>query len=301
MDEWSRPDPDTLLRLAARDDKRKGKLKVFFGMAAGVGKTYAMLTEARQRRQDGIDVVIGWLESHQRPETEALAEGIERIPRRAYGYRGTTLEEFDLDAALARRPPIVLVDELAHTNAPGARNRKRYQDVLELVGCGHHGPHHGERAAPRELRGQRRGDRRLNVGERVPDSVLDAADEVVLIDLAPEALLARLAEGKVYVGSMAREAIENFFKRSTLTALREMTLRYTAQLVDRQLETIAPAEGAAEAARSGGTALVAIGPSPNSAHLIRWTGSGPSASRRHGPRCTWTRAAPLGARPGRSC
>jgi two-component system sensor histidine kinase KdpD len=271
VDERWRPDPDALLRLAARDDKRKGKLKIFFGMAAGVGKTYAMLMEARLRRQDGIDVVIGWLENHQRPETEELAKGIERIPRRTHEYRGVTLEELDLDAALARRPSIVLVDELAHTNAPGARNRKRYQDVLELVAAGIHvyttvNVQHLESFADKvaEIAG-------VNVGERVPDSVLDAADEVVLIDLAPESLLARLAEGKVYVGEMAREAIEHFFKRSTLTALREMALRYTAQLVDRQLETFAPAEGAAGAVRSGERLLVAISPSPNSAYLIRWT------------------------------
>ncbi len=271
MSDDRRPDPDALLRAVEKESEGKGKLKVFFGMAAGVGKTYTMLKEARQKQVEGVDVLIGYLESHQRKDTEELATVFETVPRRKIEYRGKTLEEMDLDAVIARKPALVLVDELAHTNVPGVRNEKRYQDVLELMAKGIDvfttvNVQHLESFADtvEEIAG-------IAVHERIPDSVFDAADQVVLIDISPEELLKRLAEGKVYLGDAARAAMENFFKKSTLTALREMSLRYTALLVDHQLASYARESGRESPAKSGERLLVAISPSPNSAHLIRWT------------------------------
>ncbi len=271
MADFQRPDPDALLRAVERDEPGKGKLKIFFGMAAGVGKTYSMLKEARQKQAEGIDVAIGYLEGHQRKETEELATVFETIPRKRVEYRGRTLEEMDLDAVLTRKPALVLVDELAHTNVPGVRNEKRYQDVLELIDRGIDvfttvNVQHLESFADtvEEIAG-------IPVHERVPDSIFDTADQVVLIDISPEELLKRLDEGKVYLGDMARSAMENFFKKSTLTALREMSLRHTALLVDHQLASYAQEGTRDGSARSGERLLVAISPSPNSAHLIRWT------------------------------
>lgn len=260
----------------------RGKLRIFFGMAAGVGKTYAMLQDAGRRRRDGLDVVVSWLEGHQRRETEDLAEGMEKTPRRRIEYRGRTLEEMDLDAVIARRPSLALVDELAHTNAPGSRNRKRYQDVLELLEKGIDvsatmNVQHMESIADNveAIAG-------IAVSERVPDSVFDAADQVTLVDLSPEELLRRLADGKVYAADMAASAREHFFKRSTLTALREMALRQTALLVNHQLADMAPSAGE-DSARSGNRLLVAVSPSPNSAHIIRWT-----RQRAFGLKAEWT-------------
>ncbi len=267
----SRPDPDALLRIAERERSGRGRLKVFFGMAAGVGKTYAMLKEGQRKHAEGVDVTIGYLESHQRKETEELADGLEVVPRARMEYRGKTLEEMDIDAVIARRPGLVLVDELAHTNAPAARNRKRYLDVMELIERGMDvyttvNVQHLESFADtiEEIAG-------ISVTERIPDSVFDAADQVVLIDISPEELLNRLSEGKVYTADMARSAMENFFKKSTLTALREMALRHTALLVNHQLTGFgakAPSEGPVG---SIDHLLVAVSASPNSAHLVRWT------------------------------
>jgi len=236
-----------------------------------VGKTYAMLQAARQKQAEGVDVVIGYLESHQRKETEDLATVFETVPRARVDYRGKALEEMDLDAIITRKPALALVDELAHTNVPGVRNEKRYQDVLELLEKGIDvfttvNVQHLESFADtvEEIAG-------IAVHERIPDSVFDATDQVVLIDISPEELLKRLAEGKVYLGDAARFAVENFFKKSTLTALREMSLRYTALLVDHQLASIARTSGREAPTKSGERLLVAISASPNSAHLIRWT------------------------------
>ncbi|HTP59602.1 MAG TPA: two-component sensor histidine kinase, partial [Spirochaetia bacterium] len=271
MSDDVRPDPDALLRALEKERAGKGKLKVFFGMAAGVGKTYAMLQAARQKQAEGVDVVIGYLESHQRKETEDLATVFETVPRARVDYRGKALEEMDLDAIITRKPALALVDELAHTNVPGVRNEKRYQDVLELLEKGIDvfttvNVQHLESFADtvEEIAG-------IAVHERIPDSVFDATDQVVLIDISPEELLKRLAEGKVYLGDAARFAVENFFKKSTLTALREMSLRYTALLVDHQLASIARTSGREAPTKSGERLLVAISASPNSAHLIRWT------------------------------
>jgi two-component system, OmpR family, sensor histidine kinase KdpD len=195
-----RPDPDALLAAVQRQEARqqRGRLKIYFGMAAGVGKTYTMLDSAHLARADGVDVVIGYVESHRRPQTEALVTGLEVIPRQMLEYRGTMLEEMDLDAILARQPQLVLVDELAHTNAPGARHTKRYQDVIELLNAGinvwttvnvQHFESRADTAA--QITG-------VIIHETVPDSLLDMADEIELIDLTPEQLRKRLSEGKVY-------------------------------------------------------------------------------------------------------
>src|SRR5271157_214742 len=266
-----RPDPDALLKVIEKQREGKGKVKIFFGMAAGVGKTYAMLQEARRKRQEGVDIVIGYLEGHQRKETDALASNLEPIPRMTLTYRGKSLEEMNTDAIVARKPQLVLVDELAHTNAPGARNRKRYQDVLELT---EHGidvfttvnVQHLEGFADtvEEITG-------ITISERIPDSIFDVVDQVVLIDISPEELLKRLSEGKVYLGEKADAAAENFFKKSTLAALREMALRHTALLVNHQLSDMLQEGPRPGSAGAGERLLVAISPSPNSAHLVRWT------------------------------
>jgi two-component system sensor histidine kinase KdpD len=270
-DEGLRPDPDALLRAVEKDLQDKGKLKIFFGMAAGVGKTYAMLLEARQKKQDGIDIVIGYLESHRRRETDELATGIEIVPRMSMDYRGHSIPEMDIDGILARAPAVVLVDELAHSNAPGARNRKRYQDVLELLEKGIDvlttvNVQHLEGFADtvEEISG-------VTITERIPDSLFDIADQVVLIDISTEQLLERLSEGKVYLGDRAQTAMENFFKPSTLAALREMALRHTALLVNHQLTDLLHESPRERTVPAGEKLLVAISPSPNSTHLIRWT------------------------------
>jgi two-component system, OmpR family, sensor histidine kinase KdpD len=266
-----RPDPDALLRSIERDAEGKGRLKIFFGMAAGVGKTYAMLEEGLRRRREGVDAVIGYLESHQRKETDDLAAGFETVPRASLPYRGRTLTEMDVDAVLARAPRLALVDELAHTNAPGARNRKRWQDVLELLD---HGIDVLTTVNVQHLEGFAdtvEGIAGITVTERIPDSVFDVADQVVLVDISPEELLQRLAEGKVYLGDQARAAAEGFFKKSTLSALREMALRHTALLVNHQLSDMILANPRDQGAAASERLLVAVSPSPNSSHLIRWT------------------------------
>src|ERR1700758_2527859 len=227
MTETVRPDPDKLLARMRREERAatRGKLKIFFGMSPGVGKTYAMLLAAREKQAEGCEVVVGIVETHGRKETEALLEGMPIMPRLQIEYRGTTLTEMDLDAILTWHPGLAVVDELAHTNAPGSRHPKRYQDVLELLDAGVNVyttlnvQHVGSRSdTVRQITG-------APVSETVPDSVLDLADEIVLVDLTPEQLLSRLAEGKVYLGERAEWAAKNFFRESNLTALRERALR----------------------------------------------------------------------------
>jgi len=233
-----RPDPDALLARVKEEEARqtRGKLKVFLGAAAGVGKTYAMLEAARARRSEGMDVVIGWVDTHGRVETEALLTGLEILARRPIEYRGTILTEFDLDAALARHPSLILVDELAHTNVPGSRHAKRWQDVQELLDDGINvyttlNVQHLE-----SLNDVVAQITTVRVRETIPDSVLEQADEVELVDLPPEELLQRLKEGKVYVPDQAQEAIRNFFRKGNLIALRELALRRTADRVDEQMQ-----------------------------------------------------------------
>src|SRR6266568_3475330 len=232
-----RPDPDALLRrLAADEGRNRGRLKIFFGASPGVGKTYAMLEAARAKRAEAREVVIGWIETHGRAETAALAEGLERIPPRAVEYRGVQLREFDLDAALTRKPGLLLLDELAHTNAPGARHAKRWQDAAELLDASIDvyttlNVQHLE--SLNDLVNQVTG---VAVRETVPDRILDDADEVEFVDLPPEDLLKRLAEGKVYLPERAADAARNFFRRGNLLALRELALRRTAEHVDADVQ-----------------------------------------------------------------
>ncbi len=214
---------------------RQGQLKVFFGAAPGVGKTYAMLQAAREKRAEGTDVVVGYVETHGRKETESLLEGQELLSTLSIDYRGKNLREFDLDAALARKPAIILVDELAHSNAPGSRHKKRWQDIYELLDAGISvyttvNVQHLE--SLNDVVFQITG---ITVRETLPDSLLDRADEIELIDLPPDDLLQRLKEGKVYVPEQAAAAIENFFRKGNLIALRELSLRRTADRVDEQM------------------------------------------------------------------
>ena len=268
-----RPDPDALLAALRADEVRaqRAHLKIFLGMCPGVGKTYAMLRAAQQERAGGTDVVVGVVETHARVETESLLNGLTVIPRRSVEYRGTQLTELDLEAVRARRPKLVLVDELAHTNAPDSRHAKRWQDVLELLDAGIdvyttlNIQHVESRAdAVRQITG-------ASQQETVPDSVLDLADELELVDLTPETLLERLREGKVYLGERAVAAQEGFFQDSHLSALRELALRYTAERVDRQLRQMRAGSVKQTVWRSGERLLVAVGPSPFSTQLVRWT------------------------------
>lgn len=273
MKELQRPDPDALLAGISRSEakERRGKLKVFFGMAPGVGKTYAMLKDARQRVEEGVDVLGGVVETHGRTETKEMLEGLNILPKRQVDYRGVKLEEMDLDAIIERKPQLVLVDELAHTNVEGSRHPKRYQDVLELLDLGIdvsttlNVQHVASRSdTVHQITG-------VPVHETVPDSVFDLADEIQLIDLPPDQLLERLAEGKVYLGDRAKAASLNFFKGDNLTALRELSLRVTAERVDQELREIRQGNANAPIWRSSEKFMVAVGPSPFSMQLVRQT------------------------------
>lgn len=268
-----RPDPDALLRKVQEEESHetRAKLKVFFGAAPGVGKTYAMLSDARERQAQGLDVVIGVVESHGRSETAELAEGFEVIPSRELVYRGIFLKEFDLDAALKRRPHLILMDELAHSNIQGARHEKRWQDVMDLLDAGIDvyttiNVQHME--SLRDVVAQITG---IVVRENVPDTVMERADEVELVDLPPEDLLQRLREGKVYVPDQARHAIDRFFRKGNLLALRELALRQTAQNVDAQMRRYMALEGIQKTWAAGDRLLVCVGPNPLSIRLIRAT------------------------------
>jgi two-component system, OmpR family, sensor histidine kinase KdpD len=266
-----RPDPETLLARVKEEERRagRGRLKIFFGASPGVGKTYAMLEEARARTRDGIDVVVGVVETHGRVETAALLEGLEVLPRRSLAYRGVTLKEFDLDAALARRPSLMLVDELAHTNAPGSRHARRFQDVEELLSAGIDvyttlNVQHLE--SLNDVVAQITG---IQVRETVPDSILEQADELEVADLSAEDLLKRLEEGKVYVPEEAARAIDRFFRKGNLIALRELALRRAAERVDAQMRGYMREHGIRETWPAGERVLVCIGPNPAGARLVR--------------------------------
>ncbi|MDO8543246.1 MAG: sensor histidine kinase KdpD [Opitutaceae bacterium] len=268
-----RPNSDALLASVGREEARprRGRLKVFFGMCPGVGKTYAMLRAAQQELLDRVDVIVGVVETHGRSETEALLVGLPVMPRKQIEHRGITLTEFDLESVLASKPRLVLVDALAHANVPGSRHRRRYQDVTELLDAGIdvfttlNVQHLESRAdAVRQISG-------VPVQETVPDSVIELAEQIELVDLTPVALRERLADGKVHLGDGAATAAENFFKETNLTALRELALRFVAERVDKQLRELR-ATGAPHAVwRSGERLLVAVGPSPFSTQLVRWT------------------------------
>ena len=232
-EDQGRPDPDALLAAFRRETS--GRLKVFLGAAPGVGKTYAMLLGARRVKDEGVDVVVGLVETHGRAETGALLEGLEVLPRRIVDYRGRAIAEFDIDAALERKPKLIVVDELARTNAPESRHPKRWQDVQELIAAGIDvwtalNIQHLESLA--DIVSRITG---VAVRETVPDRVLQEATDVVLVDITPDELIQRLNEGKVYVPETARRAIQNFFTAGNLTALRELALRRTADRVDDQM------------------------------------------------------------------
>src|SRR5690349_4706185 len=226
-DRDQRPSPEALLEAAAREGR--GKLKIFLGAAPGVGKTFEMLEAAQARRREGVDVVVGVVETHGRRETEALLAGLEVIPRRRVDYKGHALDEMDLDALLARRPKLALVDELAHTNAPGSRHPKRYLDVEELLAAGVDVYTTLNIQHVESLNDVVAQITRVRVQETVPDSLVDRADDIEVIDLTPGDLIRRLKDGKVYVPDTASRALENYFSPGNLTALRELALRRTAQ------------------------------------------------------------------------
>lgn len=277
---------DELLKSVKKAESRKGKgkLKIFMGMVAGVGKTYSMLKAAQGALAQGQKPVVGYVEAHGRHETETLQDGLEILPRKKLPYRDVTLDEFDLDGCLERKPKLVLVDELAHTNVPGSRHHKRWQDVLELLNNGidvwttlnvQHVESRAETIA--SITGVR-------VHELVPDSVIDRADDIVLIDLIPDEILTRLKEGKIYKSEKVDSATQNFFKVSNLTALREISLRLMAERVDHELKDISAIQGIANL-KTHHRIIVAIFGSPYSESLIRYT-----RKMAYGLNCQWMAA-----------
>ncbi|MFA4885885.1 MAG: sensor histidine kinase KdpD, partial [Desulfotomaculaceae bacterium] len=267
MTKEKRADPDTLL--ASMKEKGLGKLTVFLGAAAGVGKTFAMLEAARERLAEGVDVVVGWAETHGRKETEALLKGLPAITPRRLAYRGKEFAEMDLDALLARRPELVLVDELAHTNIPGSRHARRHQDVEELLAAGINvyttlNIQHIETL--NDIIAQITG---VTVRETVPDRIIETASQIQLVDIPPEELIQRLKDGKVYVPGQAEEALRKFFRTGNISALRELALRYTAKRVDRQVESYMRLHGIAGPWPAGERVLVCVSQSPFSSQLIR--------------------------------
>ncbi len=266
-----RPDPDELLaRVQAEEQREKrGRLTLFLGYAAGVGKTYAMLEAAHQRQAEGLDVVVGLVETHHREETEALLANLEIIPRREIEYRQVILSELDVDAVLKRRPQVVLVDELAHTNAPGSRHTRRYQDVEELLQAGinvYSAMNIQHLESLNDVVAQITG---VTVRETVPDSVVDEVSEVVLIDLPPDDLQQRLKDGKVYVPEQAARAIQKFFRKGNLTALRELTMRRAAERLDDQMRDYMQGQSIPGPWPAAERLLVCISPSPLGERLVR--------------------------------
>src|SRR5579872_7353831 len=269
-DSEHRPSPEALLEAARREERRVGKLRIFVGAAPGVGKTYEMLQQARARKKDGYDVVAGVVETHGRRETEALLEGLEIVPRRRVEYKGQKLEEMDLDAIIARRPQIVLVDELAHSNVEGSRHPKRYLDVQELMNHGIDVYTTVNIQHIESLNDVVAQITHVRVRETVPDAVFDRADAIELVDLTPDDLIQRLKEGKVYVPKQAERALEHFFSPANLTALRELALRRTADRVDEQLLTEMQAHAIPGPWAAGERILVCVSEDPRAAGLVRY-------------------------------
>ena len=271
MEQTHRPNPDELLELLTRQEEslRRGKLKIFFGSSAGVGKTYTMLEEAQRRAIDGVRVLVGYAEPHIRPETEALLLGLDILPYKIVEYRGAVLKELDLDAALSKAPELILVDELAHTNAPGMRHAKRWQDIAELLAAGIDvyttlNVQHLE--SVNDIVERATG---VKVRETLPDSVFQNADEVQLVDLPPEKLIERLQEGKIYTPDRTAAALQHFFSIGNLLALRELALRRTADRINQDIDTLRLGTAAARTAAVSERILVCVGPSPFSANLVR--------------------------------
>ncbi len=272
--EEGRPDPDKLLASLVSEEKNKrGKLKIFFGMCAGVGKTYSMLKTARAEKHKGVDIIIGYVETHKRRETDELTHGFEIVPLKTVTYKSSSFVEPDIDAIIARKPHTVIIDELAHTNAPGSRHAKRYQDIQEFIENGidvystlnvQHLESKSE--AVTQISG-------IPVRETIPDEIFEKADEVELIDLTPDELIQRLKEGKVYTPDKSAAAIENFFRKGNIISLREMALRIVADRVDKQLHDYMQNKRITGPWKSGLHLLVAIGAGPYSGRLLRWAKS----------------------------
>src|SRR5215510_5437745 len=267
----SRPDPDILLARVQQEETHqgRGKLKIFFGATAGVGKTYAMLEAAHARRVEGVDVVIGWVDTHGRAETEALLHGLEILPRRPVAYRGTFLDTFDRDAALGRHPMLILVDELAHTNASGARHPKRWQDIDELLTAGIDvfttlNVQHLE-----SLNDVVGGITGIRVWETVPDTFFDEADDVVLVDIPADELLLRLKAGKVYIPEQIERAAGSFFRKGNLMALRELALRRTADRVEEDVQAYRTDKAIEHIWKTEASLLCCLGPAPGGEHVVR--------------------------------
>ena len=264
-----RPNPDEILARVKAEETHRGKLKIFFGAVAGVGKTYTMLESARLRKKEGVDVVVGYVETHKRAETEALLEGLEILPPKIIKYKNVELREFDIDAALKRNPRLILVDELAHSNAPGSRHLKRLQDIEELLDAGIDvyttlNVQHCESA--NDIVAQVTG---ITVRETVPDTFVEKADEIELVDIPTEELLKRLKEGKVYLGEQAERAAQHFFQPGNLIALRQLALRYTERSVDYKLLSYKQAHSISKVWGVRDRFLVCISPNPDAIHLIR--------------------------------
>ncbi|MBU6437631.1 MAG: two-component system sensor histidine kinase KdbD, partial [Betaproteobacteria bacterium] len=277
MNQAPRPDPNRLLSEIREQEVRstRGKLKVFFGACAGVGKTFAMLQAARARQVEGTKVLIGVVETHGREDTAALLAGLDCLAPRLFDYRDRRIEEFDLDAALEREPELIVVDELAHSNVNGSRHAKRWQDVMELLGAGidvYTALNVQHLDSLNDIVASVTG---VKVNETVPDPVFDEADEVTLVDLPPDDLLARLAAGKVYLPDMAEHAARNFFRKGNLIALREMSLRRLADRVDAQMQqwrrvnSVEPS--AARIWETRERLIAVIGPGNGGAQLVRET------------------------------
>ena len=264
--ELPRQDPDQLLRAICSDTytRKSGKLKIFFGYAAGVGKTYTMLQAAHQAKERGIDVVAGYIEPHARPQTAALLDGLEQLPVKQVAYEGMTLREFDIDAALKRNPQLILVDELAHTNAAGSRHRKRYQDIEELLRAGISVYTTVNVQHLESLNDVVASITGIAVAERLPDRIFDRADQVEVVDIEPADLLERLKEGKFYRPNQAARAMDHFFTLKNLAALREIALRRTADRLNRAADT-----GVGTKAKSSEHILVCLSGAPSNANVIR--------------------------------
>lgn len=264
-----RPDPDELLKHIEGEEGKRGRLKIILGYVAGVGKTYTMLEGAHQRKMQGLDVVVGYIETHQRADTEALLKGLEVLPRKQVQYHNISLPEIDVDGIINRRPQLVLIDEFAHTNAPGSRHAKRYQDVQEILAAGidvHTTLNIQHLESLNDIVAQVTG---VIVRETIPDGVVDEADEIEVIDLPPDELRVRLQEGKVYIPDQAAHAIQRFFRKGNLTALREMSLRWAAERVEDQMRAYMQTRAIQGTWAASERLMVCISPSPLSERLVR--------------------------------